>query len=61
VAGIVSGTTFLGPVTRVAILLSGDTTVVADMPTAAAATLTPGAAVEVALPTASPVLVTTRP
>jgi putative spermidine/putrescine transport system ATP-binding protein len=60
IAGIVSGTTFLGPVTRVAILLSGDTTVLADLPTAAAATLTPGAAVEVALPAAAPVLIAPR-
>jgi putative spermidine/putrescine transport system ATP-binding protein len=61
VAGIVSGTTFLGSVTRVAILLSGDTTVLADMPSAAAAALAPGSAVEVTLPAAAPVLVAPRP
>ncbi len=47
--GIVSGTTFLGSVTRIAVLLSGDTTVLVDVPSASAAALTPGISVQVGL------------
>jgi putative spermidine/putrescine transport system ATP-binding protein len=57
--GIVSNRTFLGATTRVTVLLSGDTEVQVDVPSAAAAAMTPGTAVQVALPPA-PVLVTAR-
>jgi putative spermidine/putrescine transport system ATP-binding protein len=57
--GIVTGRTFLGATTRVAVLLSGDTEVRADMPSTAAAAMTPGTAVQVSLP-AAPVLVAPR-
>jgi putative spermidine/putrescine transport system ATP-binding protein len=57
--GIVSGRTFLGAVTRVTVLLSGDTEVKADVPGTAAAAMTPGTAVRVAL-SAAPVLVAAR-
>ncbi|HEY1704562.1 MAG TPA: ABC transporter ATP-binding protein [Trebonia sp.] len=57
--GIVSARTFLGAVTRVGVLLSGDTEVRVDLASSAAADMTPGAAVQVALPPA-PVLVAAR-
>jgi putative spermidine/putrescine transport system ATP-binding protein len=57
--GIVTGRTFLGAVTRVAVRLSGDTEVAVDVSSAAAAAMTPGTAVEVSLP-AAPVLVSPR-
>jgi putative spermidine/putrescine transport system ATP-binding protein len=57
--GIVTTRTFLGAATRVGVLLSGDLRVVIDMPSAAAAAMTPGTAVQVALPDA-PVLVAPR-
>jgi putative spermidine/putrescine transport system ATP-binding protein len=57
--GIVSNRTFLGATTRVTVLLSGDTEVQVDVPSTTAAAMTPGTAVQVALP-AAPVLVTTR-
>jgi putative spermidine/putrescine transport system ATP-binding protein len=57
--GIVANRTFLGATTRLAVLLSGDTEVQVDVPSAAAAAMTPGTAVQVALP-AAPVLVTAR-
>jgi putative spermidine/putrescine transport system ATP-binding protein len=57
--GIVSARTFLGAVTRVGVLLSGDTEVRVDLASSAAADMTPGAAVQVALP-AAPVLVAAR-
>jgi len=57
--GIVTGRTFLGATTRVAVLVSGDTQVVVDVPSAAAAAMSPGTSVRVTLP-AAPVLVTPR-
>jgi putative spermidine/putrescine transport system ATP-binding protein len=57
--GIVSGRTFLGAVTRLAVLLSGDTEVRVDVPSAAALAMLPGTAVQVALPP-TPVLVASR-
>ena len=57
--GIVSGRTFLGAVTRVAVLLSGDTEVSVDVPSSAALAMSHGTAVQVGLP-GTPVLVTPR-
>jgi len=57
--GIVSGRTFLGAVTRVAVLLSGDTEVSVDVPSSAALAMSPGTAVQVGLP-GTPVLVAPR-
>jgi putative spermidine/putrescine transport system ATP-binding protein len=57
--GIVTGRTFLGAVTRVAVLLSGDTEVAVDVPSGTAIAMTPGTAVQVTLP-AEPVLIAPR-
>jgi putative spermidine/putrescine transport system ATP-binding protein len=57
--GIVTGRTFLGAITRVAVLLSGDTEVAIDVSSTTAAAMTPGTAVQVAIPPA-PVLVAAR-
>jgi putative spermidine/putrescine transport system ATP-binding protein len=57
--GIVSGRTFLGAITRVAVLLSGDTEVRVDLASAAALAIPPGTSVQVGLPPA-PVLVAPR-
>jgi putative spermidine/putrescine transport system ATP-binding protein len=57
--GIVTGRTFLGAVTRVAVRLSGDTEVAVDVSSAAALAMAPGTAVRVSLP-AGPVLVAAR-
>jgi putative spermidine/putrescine transport system ATP-binding protein len=57
--GIISGRTFLGAVTRVAVLLSGDTEVRVDLASAAALAMPPGTSVQVALPP-TPVLVAPR-
>jgi putative spermidine/putrescine transport system ATP-binding protein len=57
--GIVAGRTFLGAVTRVAVLLSGDTEVSVDIPSSAALAMAPGTAVQVSLP-GTPVLVAPR-
>jgi putative spermidine/putrescine transport system ATP-binding protein len=57
--GIVSGRTFLGAVTRLAVLLSGDTEVRVDVPSATALTMAPGTSVQVGLPPI-PVLVAPR-
>jgi len=57
--GIVTGRTFLGAVTRVAVLLSGDTEVSVDVPSSTALAMSPGTAVEVGLP-GTPVLVAPR-
>jgi len=51
--GIVAGRTFLGAVTRVSVLLSGDAEVRVDVPSTAAAALAPGASVQVSLPPAA--------
>ena len=57
--GIVTLATFLGSLTRVSVLLSGDVTVLVDQPSADAAAMPPGASVQVSVVEA-PVLVTTR-
>jgi putative spermidine/putrescine transport system ATP-binding protein len=57
--GIVTTKTFLGSVTRVGVLLSGDVTVLVDKPSAEAAALAPGTSVSVTLP-ADPVLIAPR-
>jgi putative spermidine/putrescine transport system ATP-binding protein len=57
--GIVSGRTFLGAITRVAVLLSGDTEVRIDLASAAALAIPPGTSVQVGLPP-TPVLVARR-
>ena len=57
--GIVTARTFRGAVTRVSVLISGETEVRVDVPSAEAAAMTPGAAVQVSLP-AAPVLVAPR-
>jgi putative spermidine/putrescine transport system ATP-binding protein len=57
--GIVSGRTFLGAVSRVAVLLSGDTEVSVDIPSTAALAMAPGTAVQVSLP-GTPVLIAPR-
>ncbi len=54
--GIVTVRTFLGAVTRLAVRLSGDSEVVVDIATTAAADMTPGTAVQVG-PPSTPVLV----
>jgi len=57
--GIVTSRTFLGAITRVAVLLSGDAEVAVDVASTTAAARTPGTAVQVAIPPA-PVLVAAR-
>ena len=57
--GIVTARTFRGAVTRISVLISGETEIRADVPSADAAAMTPGAAVQVTLPPA-PVLVAPR-
>ncbi|HUL28761.1 MAG TPA: ABC transporter ATP-binding protein [Streptosporangiaceae bacterium] len=57
--GIVSHRTFLGSVSRISVLLSGDVTVQVDVPSATAAELVPGASVQVSLD-GSPVQVAGR-
>jgi putative spermidine/putrescine transport system ATP-binding protein len=57
--GIVTDRTFLGSVTRVSVLLSGDVTVKVDQPTAVADTMPLGTSVQVSLP-GEAVLVTGR-
>ena len=57
--GIVTTRTFLGSVTRVGVLLSGDVTVQIDKASSEAAALAPGTSVQVSLPV-DPVLVAPR-
>jgi putative spermidine/putrescine transport system ATP-binding protein len=57
--GIVTNRTFLGSVTRVSVLLSGDVTLRVDKPSSEAAALPPGTSVSVSLPP-EPVLVARR-
>ncbi len=57
--GIVTTKTFLGSVTRVRVLLSGDVTVQIDRPSTEAAALAPGTSVSVTLPS-EPVLIAPR-
>jgi putative spermidine/putrescine transport system ATP-binding protein len=58
--GIVTHKTFLGSVTRVSVLLSGDVSVKVDQPSTVAAAMSPGTSVQVSLP-AVPVIVAERP
>jgi putative spermidine/putrescine transport system ATP-binding protein len=58
-SGIVTHRTFLGSVTRVRVLLSGDVTVQIDRPSSEAAALAPGTSVSVTLPP-EPVLIAPR-
>jgi putative spermidine/putrescine transport system ATP-binding protein len=58
--GIVASKTFLGSLTRLRVLLSGDVTVAVDMPSAAAAAMPQGASVEVSLPAQVAVIVAPR-
>jgi putative spermidine/putrescine transport system ATP-binding protein len=55
--GIVTGLTFLGSLTRVTVLLSGDVQVKVDKPSSTAASLLPGASVQVRVAGREPVLV----
>jgi putative spermidine/putrescine transport system ATP-binding protein len=55
--GIVTGLTFLGSLTRVTVLLSGDVQVKVDKPSTAAVSLAPGTSVQVRVATGEPVLV----
>jgi putative spermidine/putrescine transport system ATP-binding protein len=55
--GIVTGLTFLGSLTRVTVLLSGDVQVKVDKPSTAAASLVPGTSVQVRVAAGEPVLV----
>jgi putative spermidine/putrescine transport system ATP-binding protein len=57
--GIVSNRTFLGAISRVTVLLSGDIEVRVDIASTQAAAMTPGTAVQVAIPVAA-VLVAPR-
>jgi putative spermidine/putrescine transport system ATP-binding protein len=57
--GIVTTRTFLGSVTRLGVLLSGDVTVQVDKPSVIAASIPPGTSVSVTLPS-EPVLVAPR-
>ncbi len=54
--GIVFLRTFLGATSRITVLLSGDTQVLVDVPSTHAAAMTPGASVQVGIPS-DPVLV----
>jgi TOBE domain len=58
--GIVAGKTFLGALTRVRVLLSGDMTVQVDVPSAAAVELAQGSSVQVSLPGEVSVLIAPR-
>jgi putative spermidine/putrescine transport system ATP-binding protein len=55
--GIVTDLTFLGSLTRVTVLLSGDVQVKVDKPSTAAASLLPGTSVQVRVAAGEPVLV----
>jgi putative spermidine/putrescine transport system ATP-binding protein len=58
--GIVTDRTFLGSLTRVSVLLSGDLAVKVDRTSAAAAALVPGTSVQIGVPAGDPVLVAPR-
>jgi putative spermidine/putrescine transport system ATP-binding protein len=58
--GVVAGKTFLGSLTRVAVLLPGEVSVVIDVPTATAAPLAQGTPVQVSMPADTAVLVAPR-
>jgi hypothetical protein len=53
----VTDLTFLGSLTRVTVLLSGDVQVKVDKPSTAAASLVPGTSVQVRVAASEPVLV----
>jgi putative spermidine/putrescine transport system ATP-binding protein len=55
--GIVLDRTFLGSLTRVSVLLSGDVAVKVDKTSTAAAALVPGISVQIGMPAGEPVLV----
>jgi putative spermidine/putrescine transport system ATP-binding protein len=55
--GIVTDLTFLGSLTRVTVLLSGDVQVKVDKPSTAAASLVPGTSVQVRVAAGEPVLI----
>ena len=59
--GIVTDKTFLGSVTRVSVLLSGDVAVKVDKTSTAAASLVPGSSVQIGVAAGEPVLVAPRP
>jgi putative spermidine/putrescine transport system ATP-binding protein len=59
--GIVTDRTFLGSLTRVSVLLSGDVAVKVDKSSPAAANLIPGTSVQVAVDPAATVLIAARP
>ena len=58
--GIVTDRTFLGSLTRLSVLLSGDVAVKVDRTSSAAAILTPGTSVQIGIPGTDPVLVAER-
>jgi putative spermidine/putrescine transport system ATP-binding protein len=58
--GIVTDRTFLGSLTRVSVLLSGDVTVKVDKTSTAATEFVPGSSVQVGVPAGEPVLVAAR-
>jgi len=55
--GIVTNQTFLGSLTRLTVLLSGDLAVKVDKASTAAAGLTPGTSVQIGIPGTDPVLI----
>jgi len=58
--GIVTNRTFLGSLTRLSVLLSGDVAVRVDKTSTAAASLVPGSSVQIGVPAGEPVLVAPR-
>jgi putative spermidine/putrescine transport system ATP-binding protein len=58
--GIVTDRTFLGAITRISVLLSGDIAVRVDKASAAAADIAPGASVRIAMAPGEPVLIAPR-
>ncbi len=58
--GIVTDRTFLGSLTRLSVLLSGDVAVKVDKTSSAAADLVPGTSVQIGIPGTEPVLVAER-
>jgi putative spermidine/putrescine transport system ATP-binding protein len=58
--GIVTDRTFLGSLTRVSVLLSGDVAVKVDKTSSAATDLVPGTSVQIGVPGTEPVLVAER-
>jgi putative spermidine/putrescine transport system ATP-binding protein len=58
--GIVTNRTFLGSLTRVSVLLSGDVAIKVDKTSSAAVDLTPGASVQIGILASEPVLMAGR-